>query len=354
MKKLLLRVCRFLPILIGMGVLTYGIDVNNYFLWPSYLTGMAEILQKKENVTCMPTYDDRLFQAACARLRHKPPAILVVGSSRVMEIGSDIFPHSDLINAGVTAGGIRDVLAMHHLYTQHGLPDTVIIGIDPWLVDAAHSDLWESVQDHYIATAKHLGIADTRRRARRYLKELRAYKALLSPTYGQQCFSFLLQYGTDKYHSVGHSLPLTRGGRLADNTLFYPHEFRTQTPAHVSATLRTFLRSPHDWYKDKSEAYVQMFEQYVDYLLQHNVQVMLFVSPIHPLVYTSPLVSVAALDAHQAYVTRFAAARGLRVVGDLNPAVAGVDSTDFYDYGHCRRPTLVRLFQRSGLSPAHL
>ncbi|MEJ0081062.1 MAG: hypothetical protein WDM78_08985 [Puia sp.] len=70
----------------------YLVDPANIFTSKQYVAGIASILSLGHNVDNISNYNERLLQEQRVLKLTKTPDIMVLGSSRVMEIGSDFFP----------------------------------------------------------------------------------------------------------------------------------------------------------------------------------------------------------------------------------------------------------------------
>ena len=80
-------------------------------------------------------------------LLQKPKDVIVLGSSRSMQIGKQLFDGFDFFNNAVSGGSLEDHLAIYAMYRQHDLlPGTVILGLDPWIFNANNGQTrWHSI-----------------------------------------------------------------------------------------------------------------------------------------------------------------------------------------------------------------
>ncbi|MBF0479358.1 MAG: hypothetical protein HQL26_07730 [Candidatus Omnitrophica bacterium] len=63
--------------------------------------------------------------------------IIVLGSSRAMEVRGSFFPEHTFFNCGVAGASLEDYLIYYWMYRKKGLiPSVVILGIDPWIFNA--------------------------------------------------------------------------------------------------------------------------------------------------------------------------------------------------------------------------
>ena len=93
--------------------------------------------------------DERKFNAA--RLTMELPAVdtVVVGSSRLMQVGSRTIG-GEALNLSVSGASIEDLVAFAGQATADMRPKRLLVGIDPWLFNQnAGQDRWQSIEGLY-------------------------------------------------------------------------------------------------------------------------------------------------------------------------------------------------------------
>tara|TARA_B110000902_G_scaffold227860_1_gene267471 strand:+ start:4567 stop:5847 length:1281 start_codon:yes stop_codon:yes gene_type:complete len=75
--------------------------------------------------------------------------VLILGSSRVMKIDESFFKEKNIINAGISGAILQDLLAIYYSYYKNNIkPKSIIIGIDPWLLN--NNDIrWKVIKDDF-------------------------------------------------------------------------------------------------------------------------------------------------------------------------------------------------------------
>src|SRR3989338_6442097 len=149
--RLIKKVLLLLPILLVMTGFNYFMDPAGLFRGNDYYEGLAGILLKGNNISNLVNYDDRLLQKYLIEGLPEKKGIVLLGSSRVMQISSDFFPGHTFMNHGVAGASLEDDMAIYWLYRKQGLlPSTVIIGLDPWLLNKNSGQLrFESILREY-------------------------------------------------------------------------------------------------------------------------------------------------------------------------------------------------------------
>ena len=141
---------KLLIIIVPVGLMivatNYLVDPANIFSGAHYVDGIANILTRGHNVDNLSNYDERLFQEQMIKRLHKAPDIVVLGSSRVMEIGSSFFPGETVLNCGVSHGNINDLFAIiGTLDSMNKLPSEMVIGVEHWLICVGGTSEWQSL-----------------------------------------------------------------------------------------------------------------------------------------------------------------------------------------------------------------
>mgnify|MGYP001810119236 CR=1 FL=1 len=131
----------------------------NYFIDPAYLfkgkkyeDGIADILSKNKNVANITNYDERLVQKYYIQRLYNKKDIVVLGSSRAMQIKAENFPGQSFFNSSVTGASIEDYMAIYYLYRKSGLlPSKIIMAVDPWILNKNNGQTrFSSLEKEYL------------------------------------------------------------------------------------------------------------------------------------------------------------------------------------------------------------
>lgn len=114
MKKLFVKLAViFVPLAVIVIATNFVIDPANIFSSEKYVDGIASILASGNNADNITNYNERLLQKHfLQKQQQKNPDIVVMGSSRIMEISKNIFPSKQLLNIGVSHANINDLIAL--------------------------------------------------------------------------------------------------------------------------------------------------------------------------------------------------------------------------------------------------
>jgi hypothetical protein len=108
---------------------------------------IARIVGEGNNVN-ISNYEERLFQEELITNLDFSPDIVIIGSSRIMQLNKDIFPGSRIINNSVCGASLEDLIAIYQIYKENNkLPEQIFIGIDPWTFQKdVKRTRWKSIE----------------------------------------------------------------------------------------------------------------------------------------------------------------------------------------------------------------
>src|SRR5580658_2331492 len=145
--KLLIIVVPVSLLIIGIN---YKVDPANIFTDKQYIAGIADILTKGHNVDNLSNYDQRLLQEQMIKRLQRAPDVVVLGSSRVMEIGSSFFPGKVVLNCGVSNAEINDLYGIvGALDSLDRMPHEMVIGIDHLMLCRGKTSSWQSLYPYH-------------------------------------------------------------------------------------------------------------------------------------------------------------------------------------------------------------
>lgn len=352
LRQLLLRA---LPVMFAVSIVTVGVDPANLFRGTAYERGIATLLAEGKNVAAIGNHDDRLVQRYFAAKLDSAPEVVVLGSSRAMQIRSSAAHGAGFFNASVSEAALEDLEAVSQLYLELETPPRVmILSVDPW--DLQETDWligWKSLSTERDRILEGMGRDPDGHRMDRWQALLR-YGQALSPSYFQESSRRLIRSltGDDPARSVYFATgdaELDVPVKLADGSLVYDTATRLRSSEE---TERTALEYAVKW-RDRIDRVSRLeparqaeFEDFVDHLVGSGVRVIIYLGPYHPTTYAYFL---RERDLHlggavEDYLRSMAAARDIEVLGSYDPARAGVGPDDFFDAQHVRDSGVAKVF----------
>jgi hypothetical protein len=95
--------------------------------------------------------DERQFIKFRIQFENLSPNTIVLGSSRIMQIGEHNY-NNKIINLGVSGASIEDDIAIADIATKKFKPSTIFIGLDPWLFNSqSGQERWKSLSNEYFS-----------------------------------------------------------------------------------------------------------------------------------------------------------------------------------------------------------
>ena len=340
-----------LPVLLLAPVVNYTVDPANLFAQQGEQEAkIGEALLAGKNVVNFDRYDDRSIGAYLLRHRTGHPNVLVLGSSRTLNIRGNLFPRSKFVNGSMLASTVREVMAAYAIVHGKGMhPDTVVVGLDPWMVNADAYDVrWVAIKKDFDAALELLGV-----------KNWPSYKgpeqtqsrigALFSADYFQQSIKSVTS-GKQKPTWYTSSAEENEGfTRLPEGSYTYGLVQRNSTQAEIDEIAQKYAAEKIYMLNDNAKVdstHVYAITRLLQMIRKDGAVPILYLPPYHPIVYarlgTDPRQKIVR-DA-EATLRQVASRLGIRVVGSYNPAAVGLSNADFYDGHHLRESGLAKLF----------
>ncbi|MDD5593866.1 MAG: hypothetical protein PHG97_03900 [Candidatus Margulisbacteria bacterium] len=350
--KLLKKILLFLPVLVALVGFNYFVDPANLFRSERFGQGLADILLKGRNAVILGNYEERLLQKYYIDGLAERKDLVVLGSSRTLQINSDMFPGRSFFNNSVSGVSIEDLMAVYWQYRKKDrLPAAVIIGLDPWLLNKNQLTRYWAVKSDYDDCAAYLSVKSERRRVANYFQD--KYFELFSPSYFQLSFWYWLKGLQGKNEAGMHCLPTAdriakEMIKLSDGSINYGINVRSITPSEVR---RKALADPAAY---SLEEFTQLdpglkikFERLVQLMLKDGVRVSFFLVPYHPLAYhiLTTADKYKIILAAENYYLDLAAKQKIKTYGSYNPAVFSLSGEDFYDGMHAKGPALRKILK---------
>lgn len=345
MKKLLYSTYLFLfPVLILVLTVNYIGDAGRLFS-EGYEKKMTNILLSGHHVTNLTNYDERLFQKEIIFTGKMKSDIVVLGSSRAMQINSPMFPNQSFYNNSVSGAALQDLIAIYQIYKENrNLPTKIIIGIDPWnfKADEQGAGRWQSIAEYYYnfndAEAKN--------------NEVRSkYQELYSLSYFQSSIKLIpkkLFFGSNPEPSNKQNNSLNT--KLIDGSLVYNEAFRNASKTEIESKIKKYISG--EMYQIENMKKIDTnkfkeFEKLIPDMKKNNVEVEFFLAPYAPVVYDVLQKKYDIVLTVEQAVRNFAALQQIKVYGSYNPSSFGFDNTYFYDGMHCKENAIQKILEQS-------
>jgi len=354
----------FVPLVLLIGAFNALVDPAHLFDLNSYEGGIGLLLAKGYAVANVSNYNERLVQKSYVEHLESRNDWLVLGSSRALQIGRDVLgarleKSCTFHNSSVSAASLQDLIAIYGLYRERGLlPQTLIIGIDPWLFNK------NLEANGYLPLAREYrqmeGLLEGCPRSKFMLAQddIR-FKALgifqlVSPSYFQSSLEYLWKGKkqlTRDYHPLSEFHEEDESVILADGSLSYEKKFRTREPKEVEKDAIDYAEAEKvynlAYFTQINPELRHRFEDWIRLIRSDGVNPVLFLAPYHPAVYPRLLKrrDTHAIAEVENYIRDFSQRIGIEVAGSYDPGM-DFESQLFFDGMHPKPEVVSRIFSR--------
>ena len=332
-----------LPVLLFIGIVNWYVD--SYALLRVTYDDIAAQMAAGKNVEGLEEsdYNDRNLVAARLSSREKPFQTMILGSSRVYTFDHTMFGTDSFYNAGLSEATIYDLLAVTGiLFQQDKLPETMVIGVDPFLFNTSHdNEKWKELQsyatymgllmDGKLSQDSPLPSEDTGRDLPKTLSlDYFRYNVTLLPENKRFSVSYTENWETDGY--LKH----------ADGSVSYQRELREVRAEEVKEMTRQAMEEHVVYrmtdYHEIDEGHFRRLSALISYLQEAGVEVILYLPPYSPMMYNyieSEEAFRITIDVEEK-VKDLAEEKGIALYGSYDPAGCGLKMTDLYDVYHVK------------------
>jgi hypothetical protein len=354
-KKLLL----FLPVLLVMIGFNYFVDPANIFKGSEYYQNIAKLLLSGKNIANLVNFDERLLKKYYLDGMTEKKDVIVLGSSRVMLINSDMFKGYSFYNNGVSSASLEDDMAIYWTYRKKGLiPRVAIIGLDPWLLNKFNGNqAFQPINKEYEEISAHLGISNGQPQASGIFSS--KYFELVSPKYFQSAVRFWLLHLKENKKDSGDYYPTTDTVaddiiRRADGSISYNTKYRNTDPAEVRSLAVAFANdnpSMLNHFIRLDPALMDEFDKFINLLTEDKVKVVFYLPPYHPAAYgilvKSP--NYAIIKDVQDFFENYAKDKNITLIGSYDPSDYNLQESDFYDAMHQNVQSINKMFSEANV-----
>ena len=271
--------------------------------------------------------DERKFIRGRLRYKLSEADAIIMGSSRIMQIGSQVLGRPTL-NLSVSGASVEDHIAFVPEAIKKVNASVLYLGADSWLFNnASGQERWKSVDDMYAYWNEVIDRGESLAAARRYME-----------TRGTEPPN--LSWAQTLYLAVNLSAITTENGdkesvakKAYDGHHIYDDIYAEKSPPDIKngfAALLRYSMMPYSYDGTKRQKYIGL----IHFVQQSGVRVVVVLSPYHPHLYeTIEREKPVFIEAENEF-RKIAAEMNVPIIGSYNPALVGCDITEFYDGMH--------------------
>ena len=361
----------------AVATVSYVENPGGDFTQNIYEEGVANILLSGHNVGNIGNYDERLLQKDLINTDQRQIDVIVLGSSRSMQISSSapigqVSKGQIFFNHAVSDASIEDDIALLDLYLEKGSsPKTILIGVDPWILNANNQQWkWVSLRNEYLngiarifsmpvpseRNPENISSSDISPSIGFYLQsDINRYVSLISRPI---IITSIIRLVNNQNQTSYFQTNLEESNvaiKLKDGSLSYPATIRDRTVEQIDKDATDYanvnlIHSLGNFTQIDEKSKIQ-FESTIRYLKSRNATVILFLPPYHPIVYnkitSDPKYSL--VKDVESYFKEFGSIENITIVGSYDPHRLNLTSMDFYDGIHPKREAIDKIFVAGGL-----
>lgn len=348
MKKLLLKLSIiFVPFAIIIVAINYYVDPANIFSGDAYVDKIATILASGNNADNISNYNERLLQKHfLQKQKEKNPDVVVMGSSRIMEISSNVYADKKLFNIGVSHANINDLIALAGLMDELKIkPKSVVINVDPFLICKGDkgADEWTTLKEyHQKFSTTYCKNITYNAAVEEEDNQLKKYYTLLTFDYFKNSIEFLYKGNTKNVENVGKNTP-KKYGRYVDGSVAYSDKYQhpdTTIIANVAKGMGKLVVPEID--NNKLNYLKCLFE----YFKANGTTITLVMLPFHSNYYEEANAKQKNIfNTYETFYNSLAQQNNIKIIGSFNAKKEGLNNADFYDTYHCNGNAIKRIFE---------
>jgi peptidoglycan/LPS O-acetylase OafA/YrhL len=294
-------------------------------LYSSQIDFHREAVMARELTQNPAVYTSNINERKFIKLRieyeQNNPNIIVLGSSRIMQLGNNI-ADSKVLNLAVSGASLEDDIAIWHLVSKKFNPDIVLVSADPWLFNAnSGQQRWEALSSDYEAALSKLD------------PQVKSAKHLL-PTklWGNDFFSEIYNDVNISQIAAKDDHPSLLDKIRQDGSHVYNLSYANQSLSEVERGVSAFLSYAMSEYSDSQQAH-DLFEKFILSISErHNVVIVLV--PYHPKLYElMKNKDEKFLNIEDAF-RDISSKLNVKIIGSYDPAKFGCNEGDFFDGMH--------------------
>ena len=346
MKRFLYKLVFFLPLLLILIVVNAWIDPI-HMISNSYYEKSGEILAK----------DGMIYEDCDGRelmiefLKHKKNCdTLIFGSSRTAIIDTGYFGKS-ILNLSLSSALLEDLISIYGLYiSNHQQPKRMLLGIDPWSFNGHRKANSDYRLLHYYnlmmnkMSLKEIPVANTS-----VFNENNNQMNLISFKYFQYSLISIWKNGFRRKDPEICNTNDNFTIKKANGSLSYFKSWQSNPNDVDISVLRDISNDDlagTEGFTDVSMERVQLFSNYLKYLISQKIEVTLYLSPYHPRMwnYISTNHKYDVFERSEKIVRTIACKYKISIIGSYNPQKYNMNSSDFYDAVHAKPSGLKKVF----------
>jgi peptidoglycan/LPS O-acetylase OafA/YrhL len=300
---------------------------------------LAAVLSKNRAVYA-PKVDERVFIKYRVKFEELTPDAIILGSSRIMQIGNHNY-NGSVLNLGVSGASIEDIISIADMSVRKFNPSTVLIGMDPWLFNSlSGQDRWRALEPEFQSAVEFVQPSYKQSGKTDPLLSKALHSANYFTQIGLKIFN-LVNF-SDLAADVEYTEPRDRIRR--DGSRIYNSTYAQMKPQKIKQGFKKLLdygMTPFSYSQERQF----IFERF---LKHHKVdrRIILVMSPYHPAMFDMMKHERQQFLQIEDKYRNLAARNEIEIVGSFDPVTVGCPVGEFFDGMHPNDQCMMRLLKK--------
>ena len=286
----------------------------------------------------MPRLEKRNFSKFKILYNENNPKNIIIGSSRIAFIGSDLLQESSL-NLSVGTATLEDQIALTMLSISTLKPQRILLATDPWLFNKKefppYSLRWKFLEKEYYTAKKMIN----EKLPLMFFKNALKLKTKSNFIYDRT--NILYNFVNVRQNKIYDEKYFTnRRIVFPDGT----EKFVDKTNEIIDKKFSHFF----DPYEESPEK-KKLFEEFIFFLLENKIQPVFLLIPIYETSYELSLKESDLLIDIEEYFLKFANKNNIRVLGSYNPKLVFCEKNEFSGLIHPKISCINKIINNQSL-----
>ena len=289
---------------------------------------LAKILSNTKFVNAT-RLDERQFIKYRILYQKENPDVLVVGSSRAMEIGSEILK-SESLNLSVSGASIEDHIAITGIALNKFNIKKIILGADPWLFNKYNNqNRWKSIiKEYYYILRK--------------IENNNFIKDIYEDSYDKNQYYenyFINTYNFINIRSLERNLNNKKNsGIIYKDGRRLPH--KNEKNLKIKGRVIRYSMDPYEFSHEKYELY----KKFIYYLKnKYKIEIILFLTPYHEKSYNLSIKDIKSYLYTEDKFKLLAQEAKIKILGSFDPSINDCKKNEFHDDYHPNRKCIIKI-----------
>ncbi len=330
-----LNIFVFLFILIFLPI-SY-LNINHFSAKSSYgvETKLAKLLLVNDAVY-MTKMNDRQFTKSRIIYENLSPEILIIGSSRTMQISNDEI-NNNVINLSVSGASVEDHIVITEMALNKFKPKYIILSADPWLFNSfKYPQRWKSLENEFSIAIDNIDNKENNKNIlnqQNLRKNLKLYESFFENFYK---LVNVRKLEIENFENKERAQTIIR----RDGKRIYG---KNEISEIIEKKVIDYRMEDFKF----SNNFYSIYTKFLNHLIEHHkIKVLLFLSPYHHDSYDLTIKAIPAYLEMEKKFKELALKKNIEILGSYDPEQTECLKSEFYDVYHPKGSCVSKIFNQ--------